>query len=122
MNAIEMIDSSHMFVNVSTVALACGLVVAHRHRVAERHRHEAPRKRYAFAAFRHELDQRVMRAVGQPDDRPRHGTATDDPINASPVRRSFPHPHTARIAPIASATQLNLAGLSTIMFPVSIHS
>ncbi len=24
-NAIEMIDSSHMFVNVSTVALACGL-------------------------------------------------------------------------------------------------
>ncbi|WP_321907296.1 hypothetical protein [Burkholderia cepacia] len=120
MNAIEMIDSSHMFVNVSTVALACGLAVAHRHRITERHRHEAPRKRYAFAAFRHELDQRVMRAVGQPDDRPLHGNGRSD--NREPRSSIVSAPHTARIVPIASATQLNLAGLSTIMFPVSIRS
>ncbi|KVF14232.1 hypothetical protein [Burkholderia cepacia] len=122
MNAIEMIDSSHMFVNVSTVALASGLagVVAHRHRAAERHRHEAPRKRYAFAAFRHELDQRVMRAVRQPDDRALHGNGRSD--KREPRSSIVSAPHTARIAPIASATQLNLAGLSTIMFPVSIRS
>ncbi|WP_333994457.1 hypothetical protein [Burkholderia cepacia] len=121
MNAIEMIDSSHMFVNVSTVALASGLagVVAHRHRAAERHRHEAPRKRYAFAAFRHELDQRVIRAVGQPD-RPLHGNGRSD--KREPRSSIVSAPHAARIVPIASATQLNLAGLSTIMFPVSIRS